>query len=119
MPRMRAGRSALAVVLAVVLARSTAALADPPDPKPEAITPAEPGAAITIDGQSRGEFPALAPLRVATGSHAVRVTKEGFESFATRVEVAGGQSVRVVARLHALTRSGRLRVAEQRGRVLL
>src|SRR5262249_54412892 len=83
------------------------------------ITSAEPGAAITIDGQSRGEFPALAPLRVATGGHAGRITNEGFEPFVTRAEGRGGRPVGVVAKLHALTQSGRLRVAEQRGRALL
>ncbi|WP_437757169.1 PEGA domain-containing protein [Sorangium sp. So ce1389] len=79
---------------------------------------AEPGAAITIDGQSRGEHPALAPLRVPAGSHLVRLSKEGFEPFERRIEVAGGRTARVAARLRALARSGRLRVAEKGGRTL-
>ncbi|WP_437670260.1 PEGA domain-containing protein [Sorangium sp. So ce131] len=79
---------------------------------------AEPGAGVTIDGQSRGEFPLLAPLRVTAGSHVVRLAKEGFEPFERRVEVAGGQTARVAARLRALMRAGRLRVAEQGGRAL-
>ncbi|EYF02895.1 PEGA domain-containing protein [Chondromyces apiculatus] len=79
---------------------------------------AEPGAAITVDGQDRGEFPTLAPLRVAVGAHLVRVLKEGFEPFEQRVDVAGGQTVRVQAKLRALARSGRLRVAETGGRAL-
>ncbi|WP_437308228.1 PEGA domain-containing protein [Sorangium sp. So ce388] len=79
---------------------------------------AELGAGITIDGQSRGEFPALAPLRVSAGSHLVRLAKEGFEPFERRVEVAGGQTARVAVRLRALVRSGRLRVAERGGKTL-
>jgi hypothetical protein len=79
---------------------------------------AEPGSALVIDGRDRGEFPALAPLRVAAGSHLVRVFKEGFEPFETRVEVAGGQLARVRVILRALTSSGRLRVEEQGGRSL-
>ncbi|WP_438016041.1 PEGA domain-containing protein [Sorangium sp. So ce315] len=79
---------------------------------------AEPGAAIAVDGQSRGEFPLLVPLRVAAGSHSVRVYKEGFEPFEARVEVAGGQTARVSARLHRLRQTGTLQVTEARGREL-
>ncbi|WP_236644050.1 PEGA domain-containing protein [Sorangium cellulosum] len=79
---------------------------------------AEPGAAISVDGQSRGEFPLLVPLRVAAGSHSVRVYKEGFEPFEVRVEVAGGQTARVPARLRRLRQTGTLQVTEARGREL-
>jgi hypothetical protein len=76
---------------------------------------AEIGAAIVIDGRYRADYPAVAPLRVAAGSHAVRVYKEGFEPFETRVDVAGRQTARVTAKLRALVESGRLRVGERRG----
>jgi hypothetical protein len=79
---------------------------------------AEPGAAIVIDGRDRGEYPALAPLRVGAGSHLVRVSKAGFAPAETRVDVAGRQVVRVKVRLFALVRSGRLSVTEQGGKVL-
>ncbi|WP_437592396.1 PEGA domain-containing protein [Sorangium sp. So ce1000] len=79
---------------------------------------AEPGAAISVDGQSRGEFPLLVPLRVAAGSHSVRVYKEGFEPFEVRIEVAGGQTARVAARLRRLSQTGTLQVTEVRGREL-
>ncbi|MGK3982538.1 PEGA domain-containing protein [Sorangium sp. So ce136] len=79
---------------------------------------AEPGASITVDGQSRGEFPLLAPIRVAAGSHGVRAYKEGFEPFEVRVEVAGGQTARVSARLRRLQQTGTLQVTETRGREL-
>ena len=79
---------------------------------------AEPGAAIVVSGQSRGEYPPVTPLRVSAGTHVLRLSKEGFEPFETRIEVAGGQSVHVVAKLHALTASGRLKVTERSGRAL-
>ncbi|XXT24415.1 PEGA domain-containing protein [Sorangium sp. So ce429] len=79
---------------------------------------AEPGATITVDGQRRGDFPLVAPLRVAAGSHGVRVYKEGFEPFETRIEVAGGKTARVAARLVRLKQVGTLRVVEARGREL-
>lgn len=79
---------------------------------------AELGTVIILDGQERGEYPLLAPLRVAAGSHVVRVFKEGFQPFEQRVDVAGGQSATVSARLRALVRAGRLRVVEQGGRAL-
>lgn len=81
------------------------------------VTSAEIGASLVVDGRPRGNFPALAPLRVGAGSHAVRVFKEGFEPFDARVDVAGGQTVRLDARLRPLAAVGRLRVEEQRGGV--
>lgn len=82
------------------------------------IADAEPGAAVAVDGQGRGDFPQIAPLRVAAGSHRVRVYKEGFEPFEARVEVAGGQTARVSARLRRLRQTGTLQVIEARGRAL-
>jgi hypothetical protein len=79
---------------------------------------AEPGATITVDGLPRGEHPLLAPLRVAAGSHLVRVWKTGFEPFEARVTVAGGQLAGVSARLAPLGPYGRVRIAEQGGRTL-
>ncbi len=79
---------------------------------------AEAGASIAIDGRQRGTTPAAAPLRVSAGSHVVRVHKEGFEPFETRIDVAGGQSKPMDVRLAALTRSGRLQVVEKGGKAL-
>jgi hypothetical protein len=78
----------------------------------------EPGAAITIDGRSHGDYPAVDALRVAVGSHVVRLYKEGFEPFETAVEVAGGETARVRAKLRHLTTVGRLKVVERSGRTL-
>ncbi|WP_434047435.1 MULTISPECIES: PEGA domain-containing protein [Sorangium] len=82
------------------------------------IDAAEPGASIVVDGRRRGEAPLSAPLRITSGSHWVRVFKEGFEPFEQRVEVAGDRLARVQARLRPLSRMGRLRVVEQKGRSL-
>lgn len=82
------------------------------------ISGAEPGAAIVVSGQNRGEFPLITPLRVAAGTHLLRFFKEGYEPFETRVDVAGGQTIRVTSKLHALTASGRLQVTERTGRAL-
>jgi len=82
------------------------------------IEQAELGAAITVDARSRGEYPSPSPLRVGAGTHIVRVSKEGFEPFEVRVDVAGKRTVLVAAKLRALEASGRLRVAEQSGAVL-
>ena len=82
------------------------------------IEQAELGAAITVDARSRGEYPAPSPLRVGAGTHIVRVSKEGFEPFEARVDVAGKQTERVIAKLRALAASGRLHVTEQRGAAL-
>ncbi|WP_438017528.1 kelch repeat-containing protein [Sorangium sp. So ce315] len=82
------------------------------------VADAEIGASIMIDGQHRGDYPLPAPLRVGAGSHVIRVYKDGFEPFETRVDVAGGQVVRILSRLQKLVESGRLRVTEQNGKAL-
>ena len=79
---------------------------------------AEPGASIVISSEDRGEYPPVKPIRVAAGNHVVRIFKEGYEPFATRVDVAGGQVAFVTAKLRKLKDSGRLRVVERTGRTL-
>lgn len=83
-----------------------------------AVDAAEPGATVTVDGLARGEYPLLAPLRVAAGSHLLRVSRTGFAPFEARVLVAGGKTERVAAHLAPLGPSGRIRIAEQAGRAL-
>jgi len=82
------------------------------------ITGAEPGASIVVSSQDRGEYPPVKPLRVSAGTHLVRIFKEGFEPFETRVDVAGGQTAKVTAKLRVLKDSGRLKVAERGGRAI-
>jgi hypothetical protein len=65
---------------------------------------AEPGANVDLDGQSIGISPVPALVRVATGTHDVRVSKEGFTAFATRVEViAEGKAIVDVTLVRAET----------------
>jgi PEGA domain-containing protein len=75
----------------------------------------ETGAAVNIDGRRRGTLPLPAALRVAVGSHVVRVYKDGFVPFEGRVDIASEQTVELRAPLVALTRSGHLRVTEESG----
>ncbi len=82
------------------------------------VTGAEPGAAIVVGGQARGDYPPISPLRVSAGTHLVRLFKEGYEPFEARVDVAGGQTARIAAKMQALTASGRLKVSERSGRTL-
>lgn len=82
------------------------------------IEQAEIGATILIDGQARGDYPLLEKLRVAAGSHVVRVIKEGFHPFERRIDVAGGETYAVEARMRAIARAGRLLVKEQSGKAL-
>lgn len=82
------------------------------------ISGAEPGASMIVSGTDRGEYPPVVPLRVSAGSHIVRVVKEGFEPFQGRVDVAGGQSAGVVAKMKKLADSGRLKVSERGGLTL-
>jgi hypothetical protein len=79
---------------------------------------AEPGASIVIGGRDRGVSPPPGPIRVSIGTHVVRVYKEGFLPFETRVEVSGGRTTKVEARLGALTQGGRLRITEQMGKTV-
>ncbi|WP_231511150.1 PEGA domain-containing protein [Chondromyces apiculatus] len=77
---------------------------------------AEPGASIVVSGEDRGEYPPVKPLRVAAGTHLVRVVKEGYEPFEGRVTVAGGQVASVTAKLRKLSASGQLRITERTGK---
>jgi hypothetical protein len=77
---------------------------------------AEPGASIVISSLDRGEYPPVKPLRVPAGTHVVRVFKEGYEPFESRVDVAGGEIAVIDVTLSKLTASGKLKVLEQSGR---
>ena len=82
------------------------------------ISGAEPGAAIVVSGQTKGEYPQVKPIRVAAGTHIVRIMKEGYEPFEIRLDVAGGQTAVVKAKLRVLTRSGKLRIKEGTGKTV-
>ena len=80
------------------------------------IVSGEPGAAVVVDGRPRGRTPLAAPLRLAIGTHAVRVFKEGFLPYVESIEVASGRTRVLDVELRPLTRSGRLKVTEGKGR---
>lgn len=82
------------------------------------IAGARPGATLLIDGRNRGEHPSPTPLRVSAGSHIVRIYLEGFAPFEALVEVTVGKTSRLTLVLRPLLQAGRLRVAEQSGKVL-
>jgi hypothetical protein len=74
------------------------------------------GAAVVINGRYRGTFPLRAPLRLGPGHHEIRAYKEGSDPLGGSVDVEGRQAASVT--LTSLSTGGRLRVTEQRGRVL-
>jgi hypothetical protein len=76
----------------------------------------EPGAAVVVDRRDRGVTQLTSPIRVSVGTHVVQVYKEGLTPFEKRVEVAGGRTVLVEAKLDPLTQSGRLTVTEENGK---
>jgi hypothetical protein len=75
----------------------------------------EPGADIVVDGRPRARTPASAALRVSAGPHVVRVLKQGFAPFETRVAVEPRRTVTVDGVLQQLTRGGQLKVATANG----
>ncbi|WP_104984226.1 PEGA domain-containing protein [Sorangium cellulosum] len=77
-------------------------------------TPA--GGALFVDDQLRGKLPLSGPLRVAVGTHRIRVEKDGFEPISAVVDVQAGQ--KSVAELRASARKGRLSVNERHNWVL-
>ena len=66
------------------------------------IVGAEAGASIVVGSVDRGEYPPVKPIRVAAGTHVVRLFKEGYEPFETRIDVAGGSIASVEAKLARL-----------------
>ena len=74
------------------------------------------GATVLVSGRVRGVTPLANELRVTSGSHSVRISRNGFVPYETRVEVAGGEAAVVSATLEPLSQSGELRVIERDGR---
>lgn len=77
------------------------------------------GAQVSVDGRARGVTPLSSPLRVAAGSHYVRVFKDGYASFEARLQIAAEATVPVEVQLSPLRQSGRLSVTEQGGKSLV
>ena len=73
---------------------------------------------VVIDGTQRGTTPLAEPIMVNAGTHTVRVSKEGFETFEAQVLVAGKQRKLVTAELKALSKTGTLAVRDADGAAL-
>jgi hypothetical protein len=76
------------------------------------------GASVSIDAVDRGKTPLKGPLRVAAGSHTLRITVEGALPFEARLDIVGRQATVVQAKLLQLTQSGRLHITEHDGKTL-
>jgi hypothetical protein len=81
-----------------------------------AIKGGEPGASVVVDGRYRGTLPLAGSIRVGTGSHEIGAFKEGGDPFGATIEVTAQHEA--VAQLRSLATGGRLKVSEQRARVL-
>lgn len=78
----------------------------------------QPGSSVVIDGQQQQGVTPLPAIGVNAGTHSVRISKEGYESFEATVLVAGGQRETVRGKLKALSTIGRLVVRESAGKTL-
>lgn len=61
-----------------------------------------PGAKIILDGKDAGTLPVVGPLRVATGPHSLRVTKEGYLPHEAGIDVHQGKPLGVVLALEKI-----------------
>lgn len=78
----------------------------------------QPGSTVVIDGQQQPGVTPLPPISVNAGTHSVRISKEGYETFEAQVLVAGAQRETVKGKLKALRTVGRLVVREAAGKTL-
>jgi hypothetical protein len=78
----------------------------------------QPESNVIVDGQERGKTPLSKPIVVNAGTHTVRVSKEGYETYEKQVLVAGRQTKSVAARLTPLRATGTLTVKEAAGQKL-
>jgi hypothetical protein len=75
---------------------------------PLKLTVNEPGAAVTIDGESVGTTPLPGPVLVDVGTRSIRVTKKGFKERTESLLVGGGGEVALAIRLEKEIHRGRL-----------
>jgi len=71
---------------------------------------AEPGAAVSVDGQDAGTTPLAAPVRLNLGPHTITVSKAGFETITANAKLGGGDEFVVAGPLRAETDTGHLSV---------
>jgi hypothetical protein len=61
------------------------------------------GATVTIDGRPSGETPLLVPIEVASGTHLVVVTKNGYRAFTQEVDVGRDELKKLPVELRPTT----------------
>jgi hypothetical protein len=71
----------------------------------------EPGTTVAVDGRTRGTTP-LARLRLPAGTHIVSASRRGYVPFETTVQVIGGRTAAVHARLEPQSASAPLWLGE-------
>lgn len=83
---------------------------------PVTIVVNEAGAAVSIDDRPVGTSPLPAPVRLGTGAHKLRITKDGFAPFEQSPQVADGSPMTVQAQLVSSAAKGRVTVKEKSGK---
>jgi hypothetical protein len=83
-----------------------------------AVDVSETGATIAVDDKPMATTPTAAPLRLATGPHRVRITKDGFLPFDQVPNIAAGATATLQVKLEAQSAKGRLAVREKTGKAL-
>lgn len=76
----------------------------------------ETGADVEIDTKDLGKTPLAKPKRVSVGAHAVKVSKSGFTTFETTVNVGSQDTKKLDVVLAVEKNLGHVLVREQRGR---
>jgi hypothetical protein len=76
-----------------------------------------PGATVVLDGEQRGVTPLAGPLRVESGVHIVRLSKDGFASLERQVAVRGGQRKLLELELKPQLGTGILEISAKNGAV--
>lgn len=78
----------------------------------------EAGATLVVDGRQRGVTPLRAPILLDPGTHTLRLSKEGFETFELQITIAARTKKEAAAPLRRLAAIGTLLVVEETGRVV-
>jgi hypothetical protein len=73
---------------------------------------------VVVDGRPRGTLPLRVALRVLPGQRDVRIVKDGYRTFAGKVEIARAQTTKLDAELSPLAGKGVLRVESWGGQVV-
>lgn len=73
------------------------------------------GATVFVDDTEVGNLPLSTPIRVAAGTHVIRIYKSKFLPFEKSLNVAGAVELPLEVHLVPLIRSGQLRIVEKRG----